>query len=82
MHGILYINKPDKTDWQVNKFGGQSKNLASIIRGYKASVKTYTTVNHIDFSWQPRYYDRVIRDEKEYMNIRNYIINNPMQWLC
>jgi putative transposase len=82
LHGILYINKPDKIDWQPNKFGGQSKNLASIIRGYKSSVKTYATHNLIDFMWQPKYYDRVIRDEKEHNNIRQYIYDNPEQWLC
>jgi len=81
IHGILFINKPDKTDWQPNKFGGQSQNLASIIRNYKGSVKTYATTNNIEFAWQSRYYDRVIRNEKEYANVREYIFNNPDNWL-
>jgi putative transposase len=80
MHGILFINKPDKTNWEINKFGAQSKNLASILRGYKSSVKTYATTNDIEFSWQSRYYDRVIRNEKEYRNIKGYINDNPGQW--
>ena len=70
IHGILFINKPDKIDWQLNKFGIQSQNLASVIRGYKASVKAHATTNNIEFGWQPRYYDHVIRNEKEYLNIR------------
>jgi REP element-mobilizing transposase RayT len=81
VHGILFLNKPSKADWLPNKFGSQSQNLASIIRGYKASIKQYTTINNIEFSWQPRYYDRVIRDEKEYQNIRGYIYDNPDNWL-
>jgi putative transposase len=81
IHGILFINKPNKVDWTINKFGSQSQNLASIIRGYKASVKTYATINKIEFLWQPRYYDHVIRDEKGYINIREYIFNNPEKWL-
>ena len=81
LHGILFINKPEKVDWQVNKFGVQSQNLASVIRGYKASVKTFATKNNIEFNWQPRYYDRVIIDEKEYLNVCTYIENNPTQWL-
>jgi len=81
IHGILYINREDKIDWQINKFGSQSRNLASIIRGYKASVKTYATTNNIEFAWQPRYYDRVIRNEKEYANVREYIFNNADNWL-
>jgi len=80
MHGILFINKPDKMTLEFNKFGAQSKNLASILRGYKSSVKTYATTNDIEFLWQPRYYDRIIRNEKEYHNIKGYIKNNPDQW--
>lgn len=81
IHGIIFINKPYKLDWQPNKFGAQSQNLGSIIRGYKVSVKKYATLNNIEFAWQPRYYDRVIRDEKEYINVREYIYNNPNNWL-
>ncbi|MBB5397546.1 transposase [Mucilaginibacter sp. AK015] len=80
IHGILFINKPDKITWEVNKAGGQSKNLASIIRGYKSSVTQYAKINNIDFLWQPRYYDRVIRDQNEYLNIREYIYDNPNRW--
>jgi putative transposase len=81
IHGILYINKPDKISWELNKFGKQSQNLASVVRGFKASVKTYATTNSIEFDWQPRYHDHVIRNEKEYLNICRYITNNPGEWL-
>ena len=81
VHGIIFINKPNKTDWQINKFGSQSQNLGSIVRGYKASVKTYATINNFEFAWQSRYHDRVIRNQQEYLNIREYIFNNPEQWL-
>jgi REP element-mobilizing transposase RayT len=64
-----------------NKFGPQSKNLASIIRGYKSSVTTYAHKNGIDdFAWQSRFYDHIIRNEKSFNNISEYIINNPMNW--
>ncbi len=80
IHGILCIDKPDKTSWEINKFGPQSKNLASILRGFKSSVTKYSDINDIKFCWQPRYYDRVIRNEKEYRNIKTYIQDNPDQW--
>jgi putative transposase len=80
LHGILFINKPDKVTWEVNKFGAQSKNLASIVRGYKSSVTKYANENGIEFTWQPRYYDRIIRNEKEYFNVKKYIQRNPDQW--
>jgi putative transposase len=81
IHGILFFNKLDKITWEVNKFGTQRNNLASVLRGYKGSVKKYAIMNNIEFSWQPRYYDRVVRNEIEYNNIREYIFNNPKNWL-
>jgi len=63
-----------------NKFGPQSQNLASIVRGYKSGVKKYSTMNHIDFIWQPGFYDRIIRNEKEFSEIQQYILHNPTKW--
>lgn len=63
-----------------NKFGPQSKNLSSIIRGFKIGVKKFCTINNILFDWQPRFHDRIIRDEKEYNNVLQYIFDNPMKW--
>ncbi len=63
-----------------NKFGVQSKNLASVIRGFKIGVTTTARKINPDFAWQPRFYDHIIRDEKSFDNIINYIINNPDKW--
>jgi len=30
--------------------------------------------------WQRNYYERIIRNEEELKNIREYIINNPLKW--
>jgi putative transposase len=30
--------------------------------------------------WQRNYYEHIIRDERSYQNISNYIINNPAKW--
>lgn len=30
--------------------------------------------------WQRNYYEHIIRNEKSYHTIRDYIINNPAQW--
>jgi len=63
-----------------NKFGPQSKNLGSIVRGFKVGVKKYATINKIDFQWQPRFYDRIICDEQALGKIREYIQRNPKFW--
>jgi REP element-mobilizing transposase RayT len=63
-----------------NKFGPQSKNLGSIMRGFKSAVTTSARKLGLKFAWQPRYHDHIIRDEKSYDRIRNYIRNNPKNW--
>ncbi len=64
-----------------NTFGPQSKNLASIIRGFKVGVKKYATINNIDFAWQSKYYEHIVRNEKALNRIRQYIQNNPLNWV-
>ncbi len=71
----------NKTNQPKNKFGPQSKNLASIIRGYKTGVTKYATINNINFEWQARFHDRIIRNDAEFRRISNYIINNPKNWM-
>jgi putative transposase len=83
IHGLFYFDKPEH-QFQIhrpNQFGAQSKNLASVIRGFKAAVKKYATMNDIAFAWQPRYHDHVVRTEREFEAIRRYIQNNPKKWI-
>lgn len=75
VHGVIINN-----NWQPNKFGPQSKNLASIIRGFKIGVKKHATINNINFTWQARFYDHIIRNDKSLNKIRKYIQNNPEKW--
>ena len=63
-----------------NKFGPQSKNLASIIRGFKIGVTKNARLINPNFKWQSRYHDHIIRDKKSFHTISNYIINNPINW--
>jgi len=35
---------------------------------------------HADFAWQTRFHDHIIRNDAEYERIKNYIVNNPIQW--
>ncbi|HEY8936428.1 MAG TPA: transposase [Cyclobacteriaceae bacterium] len=74
MHRVSTTNNPP------NKFAPQSKNLASIIRGFKSAVTMYARKNHIEFAWQPRFHDHVIRSPDEFERISEYIRNNPAKW--
>ena len=90
IHGIIVIdndyqdvetqNFASLQEFQPNRFGPQSKNLASIVRGYKIGVKKWSTINNVKFSWQERFYEHIIRNEKDLEDIRNYIVNNPLTW--
>lgn len=58
-----------------------SQTIGAIIRGYKSSVTKQLNSFNIDCPiWQRNYYEHIIRDEKSYQNISNYIINNPRKW--
>jgi len=76
---IASLQRPD-TNKPKNQFGPQSQNLASIIRGFKTGVTKHARQINPDFTWQSRYHDHIIRDEKSYHNITQYIINNPLKW--
>ena len=68
-------------DMQVkNKFGPQSQNLGSIIRGFKIGVTKYARSNNLPFMWKERYYDEIVRSMKDVENVRKYIRNNPQNW--
>ena len=58
----------------------QCGRLSSIISIFKSSVTKYAIKNDIHFGWQTRFYDRIIRDYNEFINIDNYIKNNVMNW--
>lgn len=60
-----------------NKFGPQSKNLASIIRGFKSAVTINARKIDAQFSWKLRYHDHIIRNNKSFKIISTYIQNNP-----
>lgn len=63
-----------------NQFGQQSKNLAAIIRGFKSGVTIRARLTMPDFAWQTRFHDHIIRNQKSFERISEYIKNNPANW--
>ena len=57
-----------------------SKILGTVIRGVKARVSHLASHNGNHFSWQSRYYDRIIRNDKEMNRVAEYIDNNIARW--
>lgn len=58
------------------------QSISRIIRWYKGRCSF--EINKIQkkniFKWQARFYDHIVRDDNDLERIRQYIINNPMNW--
>ncbi|GIW64820.1 MAG: hypothetical protein KatS3mg092_0753 [Patescibacteria group bacterium] len=64
-HGMSLQNDKFSQKNQFNKFSKPIKNsLSMIINQYKSAVKRYTNKQKINFHWQSRFYDHIIRNEK------------------
>lgn len=58
------------------------RSLSSFIAGYKSSVTSRASRElNMKIIWQRNYYDHIIRSEKEFLNIWNYIDANPQKWM-
>lgn len=65
----------DNKNFQIaNQFSKPIKNSVSmVINHFKGSVTKFCNQNNFKFQWQPRFHDRIIRNEKEYFAIKQYI---------
>ncbi len=55
--------------------------IGSIIGQYKsACTKQIMKMGYDNFAWQPRFHDRIIRNNDALEQIRTYIRNNPARW--
>jgi REP element-mobilizing transposase RayT len=57
--------------------------LGKILRAFKSisAIEGNRLLNRSNRSfWQRNYWEHVIRNEKELMTLRQYILNNPAQW--
>jgi REP element-mobilizing transposase RayT len=71
----------DMTKLNYSEISPKPNSLSSVIRSFKSSVtKQIREAVFYYFSWQSRFYDRIIRNEKELYKIRKYIQQNPLKW--
>ena len=57
------------------------RSIGSIIRSFKSSVTRWCRKNDLEnFKWQRNYFEHTIRNEEDFIRIREYIMNNPLQW--
>lgn len=74
------MHRVSATPQTGNKFGAQSKNLASVMRGFKSAVTVAAKSIDENFKWQTRFHDHIIRNNPEFQRIRKYIVENPKNW--
>jgi putative transposase len=80
IHGIIAIDKNESIAVITNKFGPQERNLSSIIRGFKIGVTKAARKLDLNFAWQPRFHDHIVRNQESFDYISEYIKNNPRNW--
>ena len=79
IHGIIIIKCPigNRPACSVNK----NNNLSVIIGSYKSTVtKQINRKNNNTFKWQKSFYEHIIRTTDSLNKIREYIVNNPINW--
>ena len=54
--------------------------LSWVIRGFKTAVTHYAGEHNIEFAWQTRFHDHIVRSQDELNMIGNYIQNNVAKW--
>jgi REP element-mobilizing transposase RayT len=57
-----------------------SQTIPLVIKQFKSAATKQINPKTIFFAWQPRYHDIIIKDKEQYSKIKNYIINNPINW--
>lgn len=77
----LYCNVSTQRQF-MSDISPKAGSLGNIMRSHKSAVTRWCHQNGFDnFRWQPRFYDRIIRADGSLDRIRQYIINNPANWI-
>ena len=92
LHGILIVEtlhatSPRQTlhatslpNRQMAAISPKPGTIPAIIRSYKSAVTRHAHRLQMEFAWQPRFYDRIIRDNRSHSAIAEYIRRNPLNW--
>jgi putative transposase len=80
IHAIIAI--VETPQWGVSTTKPQkSPALGMVINQYKAScTKQIHKMGLLEFAWQARFYEHIIRDNQALENIREYMLGNPVKW--
>jgi REP element-mobilizing transposase RayT len=88
IHGIIIINDVgahcNVPLRQIESFGKSTKNsIPTIVKLFKSATTKQINERQNAYEqrvWQRNYYEHIIRNDKELNSIREYIMQNPLQW--
>jgi putative transposase len=69
-----------KKNEHMAEISPKSGSISAIIRSYKSVVTKHAHYIHMDFFWQVRFHDHVIRNSESFERIQDYIENNVTNW--
>jgi len=79
---VKIINYSHKNHPDFYKRLNQKSNqlIPKTIQQFKSAVTHQINPKTVFFAWQPSYHNIVIKDQKQYFIIKNYIKNNVINW--
>ena len=84
VHGIIEIvsEKEALQAAPLQRGAGRVPLLSVVVRSFKADVtrRAGVELGRGEEIWQRNYFDRVIRDGREFSNATRYIAENPVRW--
>lgn len=91
MHAIVIIGGPErlpeprkrkkfKQVAELNTVRPKANSLGAVVGSFKSVVTQWCQAQRIDFEWQPRFHDRIIRGKNSLTATWEYIRDNPANW--
>lgn len=72
--------KNDFVDERMQTISHRKNKLSFLVGNIKSNVTRNAHQKGIEFGWQPRFYDHIIRNIDELNRIVNYVANNVANW--
>ncbi|MBK8805768.1 MAG: transposase [Bacteroidales bacterium] len=57
-----------------------TNSISSMVGSYKSAVTKHANRLGFEFKWQSSFHEHIIRDDKSFQTISDYIENNPVHW--
>jgi putative transposase len=82
LQGTIDIQPEVRRMASFGQDGRRTPSLSIVVRSFKADVtrRAGIELQWKKEMWQQNYFDRVIRDGREFANVSRYIAENPMRW--